>query len=59
MDRIAGANVVGLMDHRLRGQKGNIFTYFFTFHAFITIGMGDIFLITNRVNTQIILQTKV
>ena len=35
------------------------FHIFFPFHASITIGMGVIFLITNRVNKQIILQTKV
>ena len=29
------------------------------FHAFITIGMGVIFLITNRLNKQIIPQTIV
>ena len=47
--------MVGWMDNGLRGQKGNIFVYFFPFHASITIGMGVIFLITNRVNKQIIL----
>ena len=31
VDRIAGANVGGWMDHGLRGQKGNIFIYFFLF----------------------------
>ena len=43
------------MDHGLQGQKGNICVYFFPFLASITIGMGVIFLITNRVNKQIIL----
>ena len=47
--------MVGWRDHGLRGQKGNIFVYFFPFHASITKGMGLIFLITNRVNKQIIL----
>ena len=47
--------MVGWMDLGLRGQKGNISVYFFPFHASITIGMGVIFLITNRVNKQIIL----
>ena len=47
--------MVGWMDHGLRGQKGNIFLYFFPFHASITIGMEVIFLIPNRVNKQIIL----
>ena len=47
--------MVGWMDHGLRGQKGNISVYFFPFHASITIGMGVIFHITNRVNKQIIL----
>ena len=54
--------MVGWMDHGLRGQNGNIFVYFrifFPFHASITIGMGVIFLITNRLNKQIIPQTKV
>ena len=51
-------DVVGWMDHGLRGQKGNIFRLF-PFHVSITIGMGVIFLITNRVNKQIILQTKI
>ena len=45
VDRVAGTN----MCHGLRGP----------FHASITIGMGVIFVITNRVNMQIILQTKV
>ena len=36
---------------------GNIFI-FFASHGSITIGMGVIFLITNRVSKQIILQTK-
>ena len=40
--------MVGWMDHGLRGQKRNIFIYFFILS--ITIGMGVIFLITNRVN---------
>ena len=47
------------MDHGLLGQKGNIFVYFFPIHASITMGMGVIFLCTNRVNKQIIPQTKV
>ena len=47
--------MVGWMDHGLRGQKGNIYACFFPFHASITIGTGVIFLITNRVNKQIIL----
>ena len=47
--------MVGWMDHGLRGQKGNISVYFIPFHASITIGMGVTFLITNRVNKQIIL----
>ena len=47
--------MVGWVDHGLRRQKGNISVYFFPFHASITIGMGVIFLITNRVNKQIIL----
>ena len=51
--------MVGWMDHGLRGQKENIFVYFFPFHASITIRMGVIFLITNRLNKQIIPQTKV
>ena len=51
--------MVGWMDYGLRGQKGNIFVYFFPFHAFITIGVGVIFLVTNRLNKQIISQTKV
>ena len=46
--------MVGWMDHGLRGQKGNIFVYFFPFHASITTGMGVIFHITN-INKQIIL----
>ena len=45
--------MVGGMD------QGNIFIYFFLFHVSITIGIGVIFLITNMVNKQIILQTKV
>ena len=51
--------MVGWMDHGLRGQKSKHFHIFFPFPASITIGMGVIFLITNRVNNQIILQTKV
>ena len=47
--------MVGWMDHGLRGQKGNISVYFFPFLASITIGMGIIFLITIKVNKQIIL----
>ena len=47
--------MVGWMDHGLRGQKGNIFVYYFPFHTSITTGMGVIFLITYRVNKQIIL----
>ena len=46
------------MDHGLRGQRGNIFILF-PFHSSITIWIGVILLITNRVNKQIILQTKV
>ena len=46
------------MDHGLRGQEGNIFV-FFPFHVSITIGMGVIFLITNRVNKQIIFHTQI
>ena len=41
------------------GDRKETFSYFFPFHALITIGKGVIFLITNRVNKQIILQTKV
>ena len=38
------------------GHRKETFPYiFFPFHAFITIEMGVIFLITNRVNKQIIL----
>ena len=40
--------MVGWMDHGLRGY------IFFPFHASITIEMGVIFRITNRVNKQII-----
>ena len=47
--------MLGWIDHGLRGQKGNISVYFFPFHASITIGMGVIFHITNRVNKEIIL----
>ena len=47
--------MVGWMDHGLRGPKGNISVYFIPFHASITIGMGVFFLITDRVNKQIIL----
>ena len=47
--------MVGWMDHGFWGQNGNISVYFFPFHASITISMGVIFLITNRVNKQIIL----
>ena len=50
--------MVGWMDHGLRGQKGNIFI-FLHFHASLTKGMGVIILITNRVNRQIRLHTKV
>ena len=49
--------MVGWMDHGLRGQKGNIFIPFFLF--MLPLLMGVIFLITNMVNKQIILQTKV
>ena len=42
--------MVGWLDHGLPGQKGNIFDIFFPIYASITIGMGVIFLITNRVN---------
>ena len=38
-------------------RLGNIFVYFFIF--MLSIGMGVIFLITNRVTQQIIPQTKV
>ena len=41
------------------GTERKHFRIFFPFHASITIGMGVIFLIINRVNKQIIPQTKV
>ena len=41
------------------GTDRKHFHFFLPFHASSTIGMGVIFLITNRVNKQIILQTKV
>ena len=44
--------MVGWLDRGLRGQKGNILIYF-PIYASITIGMGVIFLIANRVNKQI------
>ena len=40
------------------GDRKETFS-FFPFHASITIGMGVIFLITNKVNKQIIPQTEV
>ena len=43
----------------ITGTKMKHFHIFFPFYASITIGMGVILLITNRVNKQIILQTKV
>ena len=56
MDMNAGANMwyVGWMDYVDRKET---FSYHFSFLS-ITIGMGVIFLITNMVNKQIILQTK-
>ena len=39
------------------GDRKETFSYIFT--SSITIGMGVIFFITNRVNMQIKLQTKV
>ena len=47
----------GMMDGSMDYREGNIFVL--SFHAFITIGMRVIFLITNRVSKQIILHTKV
>ena len=41
------------------GDRKETFAFFFPFHTSITIGMGVIFLIINRVNKQIIPQTKV
>ena len=43
----------------ITGTERKHFRIFFPFHASIIIGMGVIFLITNRVNKQIIPQTKV
>ena len=43
--------MVGWMDYGLQGQKGNILI-FFPFHVSITIWIGVIFVITNRVNKQ-------
>ena len=43
----------------ITGTERKHFRIFFPFHASITIGMGVISLITNRVNKQIIPQTKV
>ena len=43
----------------ITGTERKHFRIFFPFHASITIGMGVIFLITNKVNKQIIPQTKV
>ena len=43
----------------ITGPERKHFHIFSPFYASITIGMGVIFLITNRVNKQIILQTKV
>ena len=43
----------------ITGTERKHFRIFFPFHAFITIGVGVIFLITNRLNKQIIPQPKV
>ena len=43
----------------ITGTGRKHFHIFFPFYASITIGMEVIFLITNRVNKQIMLQTKV
>ena len=42
----------------ITGTASKHFRIFFPFRASITIGMGVIFLITNRVNNEIIPQTK-
>ena len=42
--------MVGWLDHGLPGQKGTHFRIFFPIYASITIGIGVIFLITNRAN---------
>ena len=47
----------GRREHGLRGQKRNLFISFCLFHTSTTIGMEVFFVITNRLNKQILLQT--